>query len=171
MIHPGERFPDISIATVDGSPRQLPMDLGSDYTLLVVYRGLQCGVCEAYLREFSEQLDAFKALGVDIIAASAEGEDRVREARDAWTGARLNFGHSLDRDVGRTLRLFRSSARKATEPGEFFEPGLYLLDWEGRLLFVSIQNMPFGRPPVPVLLEWIRKIRDNGIPARGAVHY
>ena len=171
MIHPGQVFPHIRLQMLDGSTLDLPAGIDSTFTLLIVYRGVQCSLCQAYLREISERLAEFAALDTRIYVTSAENAERAARAQQEWTNDRVSFAHSLDAESGRQLRLFRSSARKETEPDEFFEPGLFLLNGDGELLFVSIQNMPFGRPPIEELLRWIENIRDNGIPPRGILEY
>ncbi|MEO1080172.1 MAG: redoxin domain-containing protein [Pseudomonadota bacterium] len=171
MIHPGRRFPSIRLHMLDGTAFELPADVDSAFTLLIVYRGVQCSICQTYLREATARLSDFSELDTRILVTSAESAERAGRAQSEWTNDRILFGYGLDAGSGRQLRLFRSSARKDTEPDEFFEPALFLLNADGELLFASIQSMPFGRPSIGELLRWIERIRDNAIPARGTVEY
>ncbi|MCY4427924.1 MAG: redoxin domain-containing protein [Halieaceae bacterium] len=170
-MHPGDVIPDLALQKIGGGSWQLPADCHTDFTLLVVYRGLHCSVCSRYLAELTDHMPALVELGVTVIATSADTEEKASKAWREWTGERVPMGYGLDEDVGRALGLFLSSARKAVEPDRFFEPGLYLVKKDGGLLFVSLQNMPFGRTPIQDLVEWIPKIVANGIPPRGTQRY
>jgi len=171
MTHPGEKFPQINLNLVDGDERQLPADCRQSFTLFLVYRGLHCSVCAAYLKEFSECLGELKTLGVEVIAASSDTQEKAIQARHLWTGEKIQFAYDLTKEQGKELGLYRSVARKSVEPNEFFEPGMYIILKSGVLLYLSLQNMPFGRMSVQELLTWIPKIEKNQIPPRGTLHY
>lgn len=171
MIHPGSRFPTIHLPLLSGLGLELPKDIDSAFTLLIVYRGVQCSICRGYLRDVAEHLPDFAKLDTRVLVTSAESAERATRAQSEWTNNEIPFSYGLSPASGKKLRLFRSLARKDTEPTEFFEPGLFLLNARGEVLFISVQSMPFGRPPIAELLSWIERIRDNGIPARGTLEY
>jgi len=170
--HPGDVIPGFKIAMTDGKTLRLPADLrSSKLTLLVVYRGLHCGICKGYLTELASRKDELSALGVDVIAVSADPAGKARQAQAEWTDNRIRMGYGLTEQEGKLLGLFMSAKRKDGEPERFFEPGMYLLDSAGKLLFIAVQNMPFGRPGIPEMVSRIEWMLDNQVPPRGTLNY
>ncbi len=49
-----------------------------NWQLVVVYRGKHCPICKTYLTELNGMLDGFAAIDVDIIAISADPEDKAK---------------------------------------------------------------------------------------------
>lgn len=170
-IQPGERFPSLTLRNADGGKWTLPDDCSAKMTMLVVYRGLHCGICKSYLAELGAHLHELQKLGVEVIAASADPRDKAKEAQQSWTDGKVPFGYGLDESAGRRLRLFLTAKRKEGEPDRFFEPGLYLITEDGVALFVAVQNMPFGRPGIAEITSRIGWVLENGIPPRGTVRY
>jgi len=170
MLVPGEKIPSITLSTLAGEVT-LPDTIDSEWYLLIVYRGLHCSVCARYIAALRDQLPRLQELGVKVLATSADSKQRALQARDEWELANVPLGYGLDIDTGKTLGLYRSVQRKPVEPEWFFEPGLYLLDTEGVLTFVSLQNMPFGRTPLDELTSWIERIVEMQIPPRGTGGY
>jgi len=171
-IQPGEIVPEIDISLTDGGVFELPEDLRKgDLTLLVVYRGLHCGICKKYLAELTAHADALSELGAEVVAVSSDTLEKARRAQAEWTGGELRFGYGLAESDGKLLRLFLSAKRKDGEPDRFFEPGMYLLDPAGKVLFLAVQNMPFGRPAVPEIVSRIEWMRENDVPPRGTLRY
>jgi len=171
-IHPGDTAPNLEIATTGGEALRLPGALLADrLTMLVVYRGLHCGICKQYLAELAMQAQALRKLGVEVIAASSDPLQKARVAQTDWTGNRLRFGYGLTEEHGRLLRLFLTAKRKDGEPDRFFEPGMYLFDAAGKVLFVAVGNMPFGRPPIAEMVSRIEWMLANGVPPRGTLRY
>ncbi len=171
MIQPGEKFPSVSLKNVAGGEWNLPQDCRAAFTLLVVYRGVHCSVCARYLSEIAEHLEALEAMNVEVITTSGDTREKGLQAQAEWSGGKLATGYGLDEATAKLLGLYLSSARKPVEPERFFEPGLYLITADGTLLFVSLQNMPFGRTPIQDLLDWIPKVLENNIPPRGTMRY
>ena len=171
-IQPGDIIPSQRIYLTNGETLSLPDGLQSDHlTLLVVYRGLHCGICKTYITELSQQVDALTALGVDVVVASSDPVEKAQKAQAEWAQNRMQFGYGLTEEDGKQLRLFLTAKRKDTEPDRFFEPGMYLLGDDGKVLFVSVQSMPFGRPGIAEMVSRIGWMLENSIPPRGTVRY
>ena len=172
IVQPGAIVPSFDIPLTNGPTLSFPADLSQDGpTLLVVYRGLHCGICKLYLSEIAEQAERFAELSVTVVATSADSKDKAQAARREWTDDRVLFGYGLGHADGKMLRLFLTAKRKDGEPDRFFEPGMYLLAPDGTVLFVSVQSMPFGRPAVAEMIQRIGWMLDNEIPPRGTAPY
>ncbi|MEO0412411.1 MAG: peroxiredoxin-like family protein [Pseudomonadota bacterium] len=160
--------PALTFQTLDG-----PFDLSTcaprHFTMIVVYRGLHCGICKKQLQQLEAMLEDFTAAGIQAVAVSSDPEEKAAQARDTWGLPNLPIGYDLPFSVAKDWSLFISNARKAGEPETFFEPGLFLVRGNGELFFASIQNMPFGRSDLAEVLAWAKKSIDNDIPARGEV--
>ena len=169
---PGENFPSIKIKRLKGDDWDVEKLAPKNFSLLVVFRGLHCGICSKYLQALEANLNKFSALGVEVLAASADSEEKAKTTLEAWNLSDLDVGYGLDREVGKQLGLYLSQRRKDSEPETFFEPAMFWIDARGQLFFASVQNMPFLRPPIGEIVDkWIPFVLENAIPARGTLGY
>lgn len=150
----GIEFPAINLPVLNGSPRDIskPLD-GLEWMLIVVYRGKHCPLCTKYLQELNGALPDLNALGVDVVAVSADNEARAIEHMDE---IRPNFdvAYGLQVSQMQELGLFISDPRNGSDvAAPFAEPGLFVIDDSGSLHIIDISNVPFSRPD----LSWIVK--------------
>ncbi|HEY2304584.1 MAG TPA: redoxin domain-containing protein, partial [Streptosporangiaceae bacterium] len=59
LLHPGDRFPALTLALTGGGTLRLPDDLAGDFSVILFYRGSWCPYCNAQLRAFQRSLDRF----------------------------------------------------------------------------------------------------------------
>ncbi|MDN3721636.1 peroxiredoxin-like family protein [Roseibium salinum] len=147
-------FPAISLPVLGGGRRDIsrPRD-GLDWMLVVVYRGKHCPLCTTYLRELNAALADLNALGVDVIAVSADSEARAA-AQMEEVSPRFDVACGLTIPQMQELGLYISDPRNGMDvDAPFAEPGLFVIDETGALQIVDISNVPFSRPS----LEWIAK--------------
>ncbi|WP_299632672.1 peroxiredoxin-like family protein [uncultured Roseobacter sp.] len=169
----GSQFPDIVVAQLGGDRLTLgaPAE-GRDWQLVVVYRGKHCPMCTSYLTELNALLPEYHALGVDVVAVSADPEDK---AQDQIALVTPDFPVGYDLSIGQmhALGLYVSEPRSAPETDRpFAEPGIFVVNAEGRVQVTDISNAPFARPDLKTLLGGLRFIRnpDNNYPIRGTLH-
>ncbi len=165
---PGAFAPALTVPLLDGDrtwtlARQRP----PRFTAVVFYRGLHCGVCRDYLGELDDLTDELLARGTEPIAISADDRPRAARTRREWGLERLPLGYALPLGVARRWGLFISEAIRPEEPELFSEPGLFLVDREGRIYAAAVTSMPLGRPPLDEVLHAIDLALDTGAPARG----
>ncbi|WP_028112514.1 peroxiredoxin-like family protein [Ferrimonas kyonanensis] len=166
----GDRFPVIELPTLGGNPITLGAPQGNaDWRLLVVYRGRHCPMCTRYLNEIELRKEQFHKLGIDIAAVSADSHDQAMAHRKE-----LSISYPLAYDLNlsqmRQLGLYVSEPRSAQETDHLFaEPGLYVINDQGKVQVIDISNGPFVRPELDVLLAGLAFIRnpDNHYPIRG----
>jgi peroxiredoxin len=159
---PAEAMPAFEIDTVGHGRVDLARLKG--WRMLVVYRGRHCGLCTRYLSTLRNLHGGFEALGVRVIAVSADDADVARQqARDE--GWPFITGFALDEDCMRTLGLFVSRADGINHP--FAEPGVFIVNPQGQLQVVDIANAPFSRPDLEALLDGIREIQHSNPPIHG----
>jgi peroxiredoxin len=153
---------------LDGNEVRLgvPVD-AHDWQMVVVYRGKHCPICKTYLAELERAAPDFAKAGVGIVAISSDPEDRARSFTDE-IGVSFPVGYGLSIDQMRKLGLYVSEPRSEKETDRpFAEPGLFVINAEGRLQVVDISNAPFARPDLAGLAKGLKFIRDNDYPIRG----
>jgi peroxiredoxin len=70
----GQPFPSLRFALVGGGTLGLPEDLAGAFGVVLVYRGAWCPYCRAQLAAFSRKQHALLAVGVQVVALSADDE-------------------------------------------------------------------------------------------------
>lgn len=164
---PRQKIPELTVPTLNSGLWSLETSPIKNFMMVVFYRHKNCGVCRSYLSELAANIQAFKALGVDCIAVSTDSFEGAQAMVETLPTSELEVGYDLSFQMAKRWGLYLSSARKDTEPGIFSEPGLFLIDREKRLYYASVQSMPFGRTMFKSLLEWLPKVINQSIPARG----
>jgi peroxiredoxin len=166
----GAAFPNFDVAKLAGGELTLglPGD-GKDWQMVVVYRGKHCPLCSRYLKQLQSMVDEFEAIGVEVVAISADTEEKAR-THMSDLGIILPVGYDLSIAQMQTLGLYISNPRSPQETDRpFAEPGLFIINDEGALQLIDISNGPFARPDLSVLLDGLRFIRnpENNYPVRG----
>ena len=166
----GSQFPAITLATADGSevtlgqPRQ-----GADWQMVVIYRGRHCPLCTRYLNEIEKLRTQFLALGIDVVAASADSLAQLNSHSEELTvGYPIAYGLTIEQMA--QLGLYVSHPRSAQETDHpFAEPGLFVINEQGQVQVLDISNGPFARPELSVLLSGLDFVRnpENHYPIRG----
>jgi len=160
--------PDLSFDTIDGDEWRMADQQPDRFTMVVFYRGLHCPVCRGYLGELEDLLDDFASRGVDVVAVSGDNEERARRAQSEWGLEQLTLGYGLEVDAMREWGLFVSSGIADDEPAEFGEPGLFLIEPDGRVFYGAVNSSPWGRPQLEEVRGGVDFVVENDYPARGA---
>lgn len=150
----GATFPAITLPMLGGQTRDIsrPND-GFDWMLVVVYRGKHCPLCTRYLEQLNYVLPDLNALGVDVVAVSADSETRAI-AHMAEVSPEFDVAYGLTVAQMQGLGLYISDPRNGTDvEAPFAEPGLFVLNEDRVLQITDISNVPFARPD----LTWIAK--------------
>jgi hypothetical protein len=117
----------------------------------------------------------------DARVRKARRKDSCSEFRRAGPGCaygrkdraeHLRFAYDLALAQARDWGLFISTSRGVTsigieEPALFSEPGLFLVNPDQTLYYMSVQSMPFVRPHLSELLGALDFAIDKNYPARG----
>ncbi|WP_028863886.1 peroxiredoxin-like family protein [Psychromonas aquimarina] len=166
----GDIFPPFELAAVNGGKIALGKpQTGSDWKMVIVYRGKHCPLCTRYLNEVEKLKDEFLALGVDIAAVSADSEVQATAHMEKLT-VTYPVAYGLSVTQMQQLGLYISNPRSAQETDHpFAEPGLFVINDKGQVQIVDISNGPFVRPELGILLSGIAFIQnpENNYPIRG----
>ena len=91
LLHPGDKFPALTVARVGGGTLQLPDALDGHFGVVLFYRGAWCPYCNAQLRAFQRAKDDLAEVGAQVVALSVD---------DETTTADLIAKHGLEFGVG-----------------------------------------------------------------------
>lgn len=166
----GAAFPLISVPRLGGGKVILGQPTAPhDWQLIIVYRGKHCPMCTRFLTELNEALTAFNDLGVDVVAVSADPQNKAQDQMGP-----LNVGYHVGYDLSleqmQKLGVYISNPRSPEENDRpFAEPGAFVVNDTGKLQLVDLSNAPFLRPHIPTLVSGVGYIRnpENNYPIRG----
>lgn len=163
----GSPFPAQTWPTVNGSS-VTPSDV-SGWSLVVVYRGKHCPLCEKYLDTLNGLLSSYKEAGVKVCAVSADPLEKSKAQAEAQS---LDFpvAYDLSTEQMHELGLYVSEPRSPQETDRpFAEPAMFVINADGGMQIIDISNAPFARPDLEGLLNGIRFIQAKGYPIRGTL--
>ncbi len=169
-IEAGSHFPGIEASSLEG--KRVALDErrdGADWKMVVVYRGRHCPMCTRYLNALETFRKELSDIGIDIVAVSGDSREQLQAHLEKLdVGFPLLYGLTIEQM--QALGVYISHPRSEQETDHPFpEPGLFVVNDEGRVQVVDISNNPFSRPALDQLvsgLAWIRK-PDNDYPIRG----
>ena len=161
----GAAFPDLTVTKAGGGT--IVLGGGRIWQLVVIYRGKHCPLCRKYLTILDDLFDDFCAIETDVIAISGDPKEKA-ESEMAEEGWRFPVGYDLTPDDMRRLGLYISEPRSPQETDRpFAEPGLFVINPEGKTHIVDISNAPFARPDLQGVLSGLKMIREKAYPIRG----
>lgn len=164
----GSVFPQTEVAALGGGTLTLGVPRGGhDWQLVVVYRGQHCPICKRYMAGLQALEAEFNGLGVDVVTVSGDPAEKAQAFVDE-VGLTLAVGHDLSPAQMEGLGLYVSEPRSAAETDRPFpEPGLFVINAQGRIQIIDISNAPFARPDMQGIANGIKFVRANDYPVRG----
>lgn len=169
-LHAGAEF--LPLEVFDGSDARVDISKptgDADWQMVVVYRGRHCPLCTKFLNNLAGFRQRLLDIGIDIAAVSADSREQMEEHLSRMD-VNFPFYHGLSLEQMQGLGLYVSLPRSAEETDHNFpEPGLFVINTDGKAQVIDISNNPFARPDLEVFvsgLEWIRA-PDNNYPIRG----
>ena len=163
-------FPAISVTDLHGKSHTLGQPAeGTDWQLVIIYRGKHCPICTKFLNKLGKQKNKLVDAGVDVIAVSADSKAQLEAHLDDLS---LDFTicYGLTEDDMKKLGLYISDPQSPEETDHpFAEPATFVVERDGRIRIVDISNAPFSRPDIDILVEGLQFVRkpDNDYPVRG----
>jgi peroxiredoxin len=97
-LKPGNRAPDFTLPTLDGSPLSLSATLQHGPVVLSFYRGGWCPYCGLQLRAYQAFLPQIRELGATLLAVSPQLSDHARRMAE-----RANLSFPLLEDRGNAV--------------------------------------------------------------------
>jgi len=166
-VKAGSEMPRLTLPRTGGGVVNVGDPTG--WQVVVVYRGKHCPICRTYLNTLDELLEQFNSAGVEVLAISADPKEKAEsEAKEEnW---RFPVGYDLRPEQMRQLGLYISEPRSPQETDRPFpEPGLFVVNPQGKVQVVDISNAPFARPELGGVLRGLKFIQDKQYPIRGTL--
>ena len=162
----GQAMPEISLPTLGGGTVSLGASTGG-WRMIVVYRGLHCPLCKKYLGGLQDLAPKYEEAGIELILVSGDPEEKAATAKQDWRLAQ-SVAYDLKPEQMQKLGLYVSEPRSEQETDRPFpEPGLFVINPEGKLQIVDISNAPFARPDLANLLTGLKFVQEKDYPVRG----
>jgi peroxiredoxin len=164
---PGQPVPPLTFPLLGGQVFDITQSKPGYLTLVEVYRGLHCPRCHRHILGLNSVMPRLAERGVNVVAVSADPQDRAQTAKDKWGIDALPLGYDLDEATARAWGLFISNPITPNEPKPFYEPGTFFVRPDGVLFAVSLGSTPFGRAHWPDWLEGLDAAKARNYPPRG----
>ena len=167
-LEAGQTYPKTEVPKLGGGTLLLGEPSATrDWQLVVVYRGRHCPLCKKYLSKLEELKSRFHDNGVDVVAVSGDPEEKAQAMADELSLS-VPVGFDMSIDQMRELGLYISDPRSPQETDQPFpEPGVFVINEQGKLHIVDVSNAPFSRPDLETLANGLDFIRANDYPIRG----
>lgn len=144
----GDLFPELDLTVLDRGATKLSDLAKGSWTLVYVYRGEWCPLCQAYFDRVAQARSDIAEVGLQIVAVSADPEEKARATRDQhqlWFP--IAYGASLS--LATELDLYADRER------HHLQPAFFLLDPERRIRHISLQSGPMARPAIGELVALV----------------
>ena len=169
-LHAGTDFPIVEAHLLNGEIKNLSTpEQGYDWKMVVVYRGQHCPLCTHYLNQLESVKNLLAKIGVDLIAVSGDSKAQLKSHMERLEVS-FPIAYGLTIKQMKELGLYVSDPRSPEETDHpFAEPGLFVVNSEGKVQVADISNNPFVRPELKSLINglgWIRN-PENNYPIRG----
>ena len=105
----GSQIPDIYFSLINGNSIRLSEET-SNWTLLIVYRGLHCPICRGYAAKFENKLPKLQDINTRLIIISADPGDKAAKFAEKLN-LKSKIGYGLTIDQMRKLGLYLSEPR------------------------------------------------------------
>jgi peroxiredoxin len=166
-VKAGSEMPKLSLPRAGGGV----MKLGDStrWQVVIVYRGKHCPICRTYLKTLDGLLEQFSAVNTEVMAISGDPKEKAESeiTEENW---RFPVGYDLRPDQMRQLGLYISEPRSPQETDRpFAEPGLFIINPQGKIQVVDISNAPFARPELGGILKGLKFIQEKQYPIRGTL--
>lgn len=155
LLHPGDRFPSLTVARLGGGSLVLPDALDGHFGVVLFYRGHWCPYCNAQLRAFQRGLDGLAELDTKIVALSVEDEATTRDLADKH-GLTFPLGYGADADA-----LAAATGAFVNEDPKYVQSTGFVLDGDGRIIVSVYSSGAIGRLLPDDVAGLVRYLRQH----------
>jgi len=155
-LHNGERFPDLSIATVGGGQMRLPRDVEGFDSVILFYRGAWCPYSKAQLAAFARARASLRLVGIQIVALSVDEEAVSAALVDRL---RLNFpvGFGAKAD-----EISAATGAYVSEDEAYLQSTGFILDKHGRIRAAVYSSGAIGLLDPQDVEGFVRYVEHHG---------
>jgi peroxiredoxin len=139
LLHPGDRFPALTVALPGGETLHLPEALAGHFAVVLLLRGSWCPYCNGQLRAFQRAQDGLAEVGVKTVALSVDDEVTTKDLV-AKHGLTFPVGHSADAHA-----IARTTGAFLNEEPTYLQSTGFVLDADGRVVVSVYSSGAIGR--------------------------
>jgi peroxiredoxin len=155
LLHPGDRFPALSVALPGGDTLSLPDALTGGFGVVLFYRGAWCPYCNAQLRAFQRAINSFAEVGAKVLALSVDDEATTAELI-AKHGLTFPVGHGAD------AKAISAATGAFVDPEHgFLQSTGFVVDPDGQVIVSVYSSGAIGRLVPDDVVGLIRYLHDH----------
>ncbi|WP_329260456.1 peroxiredoxin family protein [Actinoallomurus sp. NBC_01490] len=155
LLNPGDRFPSLTVPSLDGGSLALPDALRGHFGVILFYRGHWCPYCNAQLRAFQRALDTLTGLDAKVVALTVEDEATTRALADEH-GLTFPLGHSADAD-----EIAEATGAFVNQDPKYLQSTGFVLDADGKIIVSVYSSGAIGRLVPQDVAGLIRYLREH----------
>jgi peroxiredoxin len=155
-LNNGQKFPELNLPAVGGGTIHLPQDLMGSYSVVLIYRGAWCPVCNAQLADYAAHQQELDRLGVKVVAFSVDDEPTTAALAKKH---HLTFpmGHSANADL-----VVAATGAFANEEPHYLQPTNFILAPDGTILNALYSTNAMGRITPAEVVGLVSYIQSQG---------
>ena len=155
LLHPGDRFPTLTVPIAGGGSLVLPDDLAGSFGVVLIYRGSWCPYCNAQLRAFERASESLGGVGAKVVALSVDDEATTQALVEKHS---LTFpvGHSADANV-----VAAATGAFVNDDPTYLQSTGFVLDPDGKVVVSVYSSGAIGRLVPEDVVGLIRYIRQH----------
>jgi peroxiredoxin len=162
LLHPGDKFPALTLTVPGGGTLQLPDWLGGHFGVVLFFRGAWCPYCNAQLRAFQRAKDSLAEVDTKVAALSVDNEATTTELI-ARNGLQFPVGHSADAHA-----LAEATGAFLNDDPLYVQSTGFILGPSGRVVVSVYSSGAIGRLVPEDVAGLIRYLREHAAAGRSA---
>jgi peroxiredoxin len=155
LLHPGEKFPALTVALPGGGSLRLPEALDGHFGVVLFYRGSWCPYCNAQLRAFQRAKDSLAGAAAKVVALSVDNEATTAELI-ARHGLQFPVGHSAD-----ARALAEATGAFVNDGPVYLQSTGFVLNLSGQVVVSVYSSGAIGRLVPEDVIGLIRYLREH----------
>ena len=155
LLHPGDKFPALTVALAAGGFLQLPDALDGHFGVVLFYRGAWCPYCNAQLRAFQRAKDDLTEVGAQVVALSVDDEATTAELI-AKHGLEFGVGYGAD-----ARALAAATGAMINDDPVFLQSTGFVLNPAGQVVVGVYSTGAIGRLVPDDVIGLIRYLRAH----------
>ena len=155
LLHPGDKFPALTVALAAGGFLQLPDALDGHFGVVLFYRGGWCPYCNAQLRAFQRAKDDLAEVGAQVVALSVDDEATTAELI-AKHGLEFGVGYGAD-----ARALAKVTGAMINDDPVFLQSTGFVLNPAGQVVVGVYSTGAIGRLVPDDVIGLIRYLRAH----------
>lgn len=156
LLHPGDKFPGLTVTRPGGSRLQLPGALDGDFGVVLFNRGSWCPYCNAQLRAFQRAKDRLADVGARVVALSVDDEATTADLI-ARHGLEFPVGHSAD-----ARALAEATGAFIHDDPLFLQSTGFVLNPSGQVVVSVYSSGAIGRLVPEDVIGLVSYVRQHG---------